>query len=220
MSEDLNLVKVEDLSMVDNCFLNEEQLKILLRRTPKTSIKKRIIKIDGNDVEFDYVSGGYVIKILNILFGWDWDFEIISYQVYESSAEVIVNGKLTCRSDGRTIIKNNIGSSRVEIRFKKPINLGNALKSAATDSLKKCASLIGIASDVYNKEEFKEVTIVEEKPSEQEEESTLEILSKLFIDKSKYLEPEDRISILRIIENEETNSYKKAIRKIKSLKNN
>ena len=47
----------------------------------------------------------------------------------------------------------------------KPVNLGNDFKASATDALKKCASEFGIASDVYGKNEFKEIrqTVVEEK---------------------------------------------------------
>jgi len=40
-----------------------------------------------------------------------------------------------------------------------PLSIGNDLKSAATDCLKKCASEIGIASDIYNKDEFREVKV-------------------------------------------------------------
>lgn len=217
MSENLNLVTEDELSKVENCFLNKEQLRLLLKRTPKDSMKKRLISVKGKDIEFDYVSGAYVIKVLNILFGWDWDFEIVSYEVFESAGEVIVNGRLTMRSDNRTIIKNHIGSSKVEMRLKKPFNLGVALKSAGTDSLKKCASLIGIASDVYNKEEFKEVEIVDEKPGKKEDEYTLEILSELFTEKAELLEIRDRTNILRIIDNKEKTSYRKAIKKLKLI---
>ena len=38
------------------------------------------------------------------------------------------------------------------------LDFGNDLKGAATDSMKKCASMLGIASDVYGKAEFKEET--------------------------------------------------------------
>ena len=36
------------------------------------------------------------------------------------------------------------------------LDYGNDLKSACTDSLKKAASLLGIASDIYGKSEFKQ----------------------------------------------------------------
>ena len=37
------------------------------------------------------------------------------------------------------------------------LDYGNDLKAAATDALKKCASELGIASDIYGSEEFKEI---------------------------------------------------------------
>jgi len=40
-----------------------------------------------------------------------------------------------------------------------PLNLGNDLKAAATDALKKCAAELGIAADIYNADEFREVDV-------------------------------------------------------------
>jgi predicted glycosyltransferase involved in capsule biosynthesis len=42
-----------------------------------------------------------------------------------------------------------------------PLDFGNDLKAAATDAFKKCASLLGVASDVYESDEFMEITIVD-----------------------------------------------------------
>ena len=67
-------------------------------------------------------------------------------------------GKLTVKNDkGNTISKTQFG--RADIKMLKAggmVDFGNDLKAAATDSLKKCASLLGIASDVYGKQEFKQ----------------------------------------------------------------
>lgn len=41
-----------------------------------------------------------------------------------------------------------------------PLDLGNDFKAAATDSLKKCASLMGIGADVYEADEFMEIQII------------------------------------------------------------
>ena len=80
--------------------------------------------------------------------------------------EVIVKGRLTCRSNGRTIVKTQYGNK--EIMYKRgtdaqgnriPLSIGNDFKSASSDCLKKCASEIGIAQDIYNKEDFKEVKV-------------------------------------------------------------
>lgn len=152
------IVKIEakDLALVDNNSLNDKQLKLLLKRTPPQYVKKRPAKGGGT---WDYVSGGYVRKVLNLMFGWDWDFEVINEQV--AGGQVIVKGRLTCRVNGRSIVKMQYGCK--EIMYKRgttdPLNLGNDFKAAATDSLKKCAAELGIAADVYNKEDFKEIDV-------------------------------------------------------------
>ena len=40
-----------------------------------------------------------------------------------------------------------------------PLDFGNDMKAAVSDALKKCASLWGIAADVYESDEFVEITL-------------------------------------------------------------
>lgn len=96
------------------------------------------------------------------MFGFDWDFEVLDEKILED--EAIVKGKLTCRTGGKTIVKMQYGNKDI-VRMRsngKPISIGNDLKAAATDALKKCAAEIGIAADIYNKLDFNEVQVVEE----------------------------------------------------------
>ena len=157
----LALISAEDLSLVDDNSLNANQLSQILKRTPKAYVKKRPAKGGGT---WEYVTSGYVKKVLNLMFGWDWDFEILEDKVMHD--EVIVKGRLTCRSNGRTIVKTQYGNK--DIMYKRgtdaqgnriPLSIGNDFKSASSDCLKKCASEIGIAQDIYNKEDFKEVKV-------------------------------------------------------------
>lgn len=154
------LITKDDLSKSSNSILEVNQLQFILKKTPKSQIKKRPAKGGGT---WEYVSVSYVQKCLNIMFGWNWDFEVLSEQVYLDQREVVVKGKLTCRTENGTIIKTQYGNK--DIIFKKeskiPLSIGNDLKAAASDALKKCASLLGIAQDVYAKEDFKEVVIEE-----------------------------------------------------------
>ena len=161
MSQDLAIITSEDLSLVSGNVLNELQLAQILKRTPSQYVKQRPAKGGGT---WDYVSGGYVKKVLNLMFGWDWDFEVLEDKIMHD--EAIVKGRLTCRSNGRTIIKTQYGNK--DIMYKRgtdengnrvPLSIGNDLKSAATDCLKKCAAEIGIAADIYNKDEFKEIQV-------------------------------------------------------------
>ena len=148
------LIRPEELTLSESA-LSVPQLERLLKRTPEKYIRKRPAKGGG---EWEYVSIGYVQKVLNLMFGFDWDFEIINQQVIGN--EAIVQGRLTVRTNGRTITKSQFGNK--DIMTKKDgsyLSIGNDLKAAASDCLKKCAAMLGIAADIYNKQEFMEVKI-------------------------------------------------------------
>ena len=53
----------DELSLVDNNSLNEGQLQHLLKKTPAKYVKTRPAKGGGT---WNYVSGGYVKKVLNL----------------------------------------------------------------------------------------------------------------------------------------------------------
>jgi len=111
--------------------------------TPKEFIKTRPGK--GNKT-FTYVEGGYVIARLNQIFSpVGWDFEVVNERVEPN--EVVVRGKLTIKDhkNGYAISKTQYGTKERNAG----VPLGDTLKAAATDCLKKCASLFGIALDVY-----------------------------------------------------------------------
>ena len=127
----------------------------MLQRTPKAHIYTRPAKGGGT---WEYVTGTYVKKILNYVFGFMWDFSIVDKG--REGDMMWVQGRLTVKTkDGRTISKEQFG--RAEMKKKKDgtgyLDYGNDLKAATTDALKKCASDLGIASDIYGKEEFKEI---------------------------------------------------------------
>jgi Rad52/22 family double-strand break repair protein len=93
----------------------------------------------------DYIEGCAVIQRLNECFDAEWIFEIQDHRVYDD--EVVVLGKLTLQG----ISKSQFGKSRIT-RSKKDnsiISLGDDLKAAATDCLKKCATLFGVGLHLY-----------------------------------------------------------------------
>lgn len=213
---DLALIDKTELSLVKENSLNEHQLAQILKRTPPQYIKKRPAKGGGT---WEYVTGGYVRKVLNLMFGWDWDFEILDHTII--GGEAVVKGRLTCRTNGKQIVKTQFGNK--DIIYKKqtqeeitkgldkiPLSIGNDLKAAATDALKKCAAEIGIAADIYNKEDFNEVIV--------DTENTLEkTLVDLYNLKSDSLSEDDKISVERIINEKETKSYRKTIKILQKL---
>lgn len=164
----------EEIAKTETIF-NEQQLNFLLQKTPANHVFKRPGK---GGQQWEYVTGTYIQKVLNFMFGWNWDFIIEKFDVNEAAKQVIVLGKLVCRTGDKEIVKQQFG--RNDIAIKKGtgeyLDLGNDLKGAATDALKKCASEIGIASDIYGKGEFKEIRI---QPKDQFEHKKNEVIEKL-----------------------------------------
>jgi recombination DNA repair RAD52 pathway protein len=161
----LAVIHESDLSLSDNILFTKKQLQFILQKTPENYIKERPAKGGGR---WKYVTGGYIKKCLNLMFGFDWDFEILENQIL--FGEVVIKGKLTARTGNKTIVKMQYGNK--DIVYKKqtpeqeknneerqPLSIGNDLKAAATDSLKKCAAELGIAQDIYNTDEFQEYIV-------------------------------------------------------------
>lgn len=149
-------------------WIKSAQLIQLLAKTPQQFIYTRPGRGGG---KFTYVTGNYVIKALNFVFGWNWDFEIVAHG--KEGTQVWVQGKLTVKSPkGETITKTQFGRADVKKTQGKDLDFGNDLKAAATDAMKKCASMLGIASDIYGKAEFKEETGKDVTPNTQATVST------------------------------------------------
>lgn len=159
-----------DLSQVTRTksVLNQNQIQKLWNSTPRKFKYKRPAKGGG---QWDYVKVSYVRKVLDSVFGFDWDFEVETslseaFEVAKLTKMVVVKGTLVCRvvDDAgriREIRKTQFG--RAEVKFKKnstdTLDFGSDMKAAVSDCLKKCASLFGIAADVYEADEFIEITI-------------------------------------------------------------
>ena len=212
---DIKLISEAELALITSPAFNAAQMQFLHKVTPSKYIRERPAKGGGN---WKYLSGGYVKKTLNLMFGFDWDFEILEQLILHG--ECVVKGKLTVRTNGHTIVKTQFGNK--DIAYKKqqqgetervPLSIGNDLKSAATDALKKCASELGIGADVYNKQEFESFVVV----TEDEADKTLEELKALFESK-KMLVPATLISrINEIIYTKEVASFNKVITALKAL---
>jgi len=177
-----DLAKVKDFNL-----LNADQLNFLFKETPKAHIYERPAKGGG---VWKYVTGTRVNKVLNLMFGWNHDFIIDKFDVNMEAKQVIVLGRLVVRTNGQEIIKTQFG--RADIKFKsakdergnkiktnETLDLGNDLKAAATDSLKKCASLIGIASDIYAPNEFKAIHIMSDSEKSDIEKAQRKIIEAL-----------------------------------------
>lgn len=138
-------------------YLSEAQLAFISQKTPKQFIKTRP---GPAGLKLSYVEVGYVISVLNQVFGFDWDFQILDQQI--GKKQVWVRGELTVRVRDHSIIKGQYGGADIKYkqsipsaaaaegnRAGQPISVADDLKAAASDCLKKCASMLGVAGDVY-----------------------------------------------------------------------
>lgn len=92
----------------------------------------------------DYIETHVVIQRLNDAFDGQWNFEVMEYQ--HMNDEVVVLGKLT--ADG--VVKMQFGNSKVSIsKSGEVISIGDDIKSAASDALKKTATLLGVGLHLY-----------------------------------------------------------------------
>lgn len=147
-------VKAEPVStaiVMREISLSPRQTSIMNAETPAALIKTKPGR-GGKKVQ--YVEGGYVISKLNQAFSpLGWEFNIVERGQTErknenrAEGEVWVYGELTIIDH-----KNNFRTTKGQygqhpIHEKVPI--GDAFKAAGTDALKKCASMLGIALDVY-----------------------------------------------------------------------
>lgn len=130
-------------------YLNEAQINFITQKTPRAYIKTRP---GPGGMPLSYVEVGYVINTLNQVFGWDWDFRVLDQQV--GKKQVWVRGELSVRARGHTIVKGQFGGADIKLNRTtgEPISIADDLKAAASDCLKKCASMLGIAGDVYWKD--------------------------------------------------------------------
>lgn len=148
--------------------LNSNQVQKIFNSTPQKYKYTRPAKGGG---QWTYIKASYVRKVLDSVFGFDWSFEIVTpeadaFDMAMKTKVVTVRGRLTGNVylDGvkRPIVKEQYGRS--EVKFKRdtlePLDFGNDMKAAASDALKKCASLFGIGADVYEAGEFQEIEII------------------------------------------------------------
>jgi Rad52/22 family double-strand break repair protein len=99
----------------------------------------------GRNGVLDYVEGHSVIARLNAALDCAWSFEITHHEIRED--EVLVIGRLAAEG----VTKMAFGTSQVtrEKGTGQVVSLGDDLKAAATDALKKCATFLGVGLHLY-----------------------------------------------------------------------
>jgi hypothetical protein len=134
-----------------------EVVDLLHKKTPKDFIDKH--PFNG----LDYVQIGYVRRCIDDYckaLGAKWSEECEDVGAIETllkAKQIVVKVRLTIQfADGSFVMREQFGGSEVKCykdthktKPGQPMDLGNDYKSAASDGIKKCASLLGIAQDVF-----------------------------------------------------------------------
>lgn len=106
-------------------------------------------------VSLEYITGEQATTRLNESLGFmNWSFRIVEHGIHAEADECWALGELTVTLGDRTITRQQFGSQKVKRSRSSgtPLDIGFDLKGAATDALKKTASLIGVALYLWHKE--------------------------------------------------------------------
>ena len=131
--------------------LTKEARELIEAPISQDLIKKRDA---GFGKKLNYISGSTVISLLNQAFNYRWSFVIKDEKVVESKVKkdgkeqppyIQVLGQLTIPDLG--VVKEQYGT---KILLGGASEQEGAAKAAATDALKKCATLVGIGLDLYD----------------------------------------------------------------------
>lgn len=148
--------------------LSANQIQKIWNSTPQRYKYSRPAKGGGS---WTYIKASYVRKVLDSVFGFNWDIirttttTEIQEWIKMGVKQIIVDGYIEARvkDDGTWIPIKKYGTGRADIKFRKdtvePLDLGNDVKAAESDLLKKCASKFGIGADVYETDEFQAIEI-------------------------------------------------------------
>jgi len=147
-----------ELDLAIKSAFTQEQVLEILTPTPDDQKEK---EIDSQGRPYYTVKASYVKKRLNAIFGFNYDFQILTENHYQNSNEVVVKGRLTIRDkNNNPVFRDQFGKSSTKLTVTKDGNrsinrlsdIGNTFKSASSDCLKKCASEFGLFWDIYNQE--------------------------------------------------------------------
>ena len=149
----------------------EESVKVINAKLDPAWIKTK----KQGKADLSYIGGHTVIRLLNKAFNMQWSFEIISEEVVPSLPKPVFDGwgnqrKPRLDAQGNQVMEAQPPVVKIYGRLTVPgvgvreqygsqVLVGGAteqesgFKAAATDALKKCASLFGIGLELYGEDE-------------------------------------------------------------------
>jgi hypothetical protein len=122
--------------------MNDNARRVLETPFPEEEIRTR----KGNfGKELAYAEVHNYIARMNDAFAGDWSFDILEHQIMD--AEVIVLGRISAGGVEKTAFGCSAITTSRDTGEK--VSLGDDLKAAASDALKKCSSLLGLGLHLY-----------------------------------------------------------------------
>lgn len=170
-----------DLEKTQQGKFEEAIQNLVYANTPRDVVYKRPAR---GGAQVDYIPGWWFIQQLNALFNYNWDLEVMDQGFLGTPpSQVWVRVKLTVKSGGITVTKTAYGGSDIKKLSTTGaiIDLGDDLKSAETDGMKKAATFLGIAADIYGKREVQDSTV----PNKSQLDMLYKVGEKANMDKAK-----------------------------------
>ncbi len=135
--------------------LNEQAKNVIERPLPKEKIKQRPGKAG---MTYDYVTPDFIISLLNEAFDYRWN-TVITHRTMVADTAVVELQLTVWDAENQAIVKTQYGSCDVG----RGMGPGEAFKGAASDAMKKAATLLGVALELYGgdetpKQQFQEPT--------------------------------------------------------------
>lgn len=106
-------------------------------------------------IALTYVTGEQVTRRLNEVLGvGGWSFRVLKHDINVEADEAWCLGELIADVNGKLITRQQFGSQKLKRSRSTgvPLDIGFDLKGAATDAMKKCASLLGVGLYLSRKE--------------------------------------------------------------------
>lgn len=212
MERDLKLPKIQDLEMKPSEAFKQDQLKLILNAQPP----EKWIKDHPFAKNVKYIPIDKVEYLLDRIFQ-QWKAEVIEYKQLFNSVSCHVRlhyfNPITLLWEfhdglGAVGIQTDKGASAGDMSAIKSDAVMKALPAAKSYAIKDAAEHLG---DLFGRNLNRKDALAF-KATRNEEVYDLKTLQKLQSEKGNLLQPEDDMNILRIIEQQEESSYKKAIK--------
>ena len=123
-------------------------------------------KLNKGGVSLTYVPVSEVITRLNKIIGVEnWSYKVVTWQQLGTS--IVAHVTLVADIEGKTISRDGVGGQKIKLtKNQEPLDIGDELKGAVSDALKKAAQTLGIGLYLARSGEAMEIEQVIDASSE------------------------------------------------------